>query len=307
MNFTDLEAFHEVAEHQSFSRAAISMRIAQSALSRRVARLEHQLGLKLFARHGRGIRLTPDGEALALRANGLMREVARIGDDIRGRASEPSGRIIVAFTPTSGQILAPPLLAAARQYPNLEIELREGFSGSIHNWLSQGAIDIALIYDPEPNPDFDITPLLREPLLLAGAPQAMEAFGNGPVSLKKLKGLPLVLPGRSHSVRRLLDREAQKRGLPLTIRNQVDGMRTIKGVVEAGLGYTIFSYAGLYEEIREGRLVTAPFSPQLHWTFSMVVRRDAGRMKALQFVRALLVAELHRLIEGGLWQGKLLV
>lgn len=306
MNFADLEAFYEVARRGGFSPAAAALRIAQSALSRRVARLEHQLGVTLFDRHGRGVRLTADGAALMERAEGLMNELAAISDSIRGKANEPTGRIIVAFTPTSGQILGPLLLKAAQAHPKLVIELREGFSGSIHDWLSEGRVDAALLYDPESAPTIDITPLLREPLLLAGAPAMIEALGLQSAPQASLANYPMILPGHSHSLRRILDRLALKYGKPLNIRNQVDGMRTIKGAVEAGIGFTVFCYAGLYEEIQQGTIATLPFRPALHWTFSLVTRRDARDLPAIRFVRQKIVSDVYRLVEGGLWQGELL-
>lgn len=307
MNFADLETFYEVARRGGFSQAASALRTAQSALSRRVARLEHQLGVKLFERHGRGVRLTADGQALMTRAEGLINELGAIASDIRGLSAEPTGRIVVAFTPNSGQILGPLLLKAAQAHPNLTIELREGFSGTIHEWLSEGRIDVALLYDPEQTPAVDVTPLLREPLLFAGAPAMMRRFRKGTVGTKALGELPLILPSRSHSLRRTLDRLSQQTGKPLMLRNQVDGTLTIKGVVAAGLGYTVFAYAGLFEEIRDGAIVALPFDPPVHWTFCLVTRRDARDLPSVRFVREAITSEVHRLVEGGLWQGTLLI
>jgi LysR family nitrogen assimilation transcriptional regulator len=307
MNFGDLEAFCGVGRHQSFSKAAIAMRTAQSALSRRVARLEHQLGLKLFARHGRGIRLTASGQSLLRRADELMLELSAIENHAQALSTEPIGRIVVAFTPTSGQILGPLVLKACQKFPKLTLEFREGFTGAIHDWLSEGLVDIALLYDPESGADLDIQPLVREPLLLAGAPAMMASLRKGPVRVKDVSHLPLILPSRSHSLRRLLDRLADQKRFTLQLRNQVDGMRTIKGIVEAGLGYTIFCYAGLYEEVRAGTLVTTPFSPGLSWTFCLVCRKDSVEAPAVAAVRNTIISEVHRLVDGGLWSGKLLV
>lgn len=307
MNFADLETFYEVARRGGFSQAAAAMRTAQSALSRRVARLEHQLGMKLFERHGRGVRLTADGQALMARAENLIHELSAIGNDIRGLAAEPTGRITVAFTPNSGQILGPLLLQAAQAYPKLTIELREGFSGSIHEWLSEGRVDAALLYDPEQSPAVDVTPLLREPLLFAGAPDQMARFRRGSVKVKALTEFPMILPSRSHSLRRILDRQSQQIGKPLMLRNQVDGTLTIMGVVEAGLGYTVFAYAALYESLKAGRLIALPFDPPVFWTFCLVTRRNARDLPAIRFVRDTITSEVHRLASGGLWQGTLLI
>ncbi|MGZ5939355.1 MAG: LysR family transcriptional regulator [Rhizomicrobium sp.] len=307
MKFEDLEAFYEVARHQSFSKAAISLRTAQSALSRRVARLEHQFGLKLFNRNGRGVRITAEGQALLDRSDDLMLELEAIEDYARNLSAEPAGKIVVAFTPTSGQILAPLVLQAIQKFPKLTLEVKEGFTGAIHDWLSQGLVDVAVLYDPERAAGLDILPLLKEPLLLAGSPDMIASLRYKSFPVKELDRLPLILPSRSHSMRRLLDRLADQKKLKLQLRNQVDGMRTIKGIVEAGLGYTIFCYAGLYEEIRAGTLKTLPFSPALSWTFCLVSRKEGRDSSAVAAVRETIISKVHQLVDGGLWQGTLLV
>ncbi|MDF2119174.1 LysR family transcriptional regulator [Roseiarcaceae bacterium H3SJ34-1] len=307
MNFADLYAFYEVARHGGFSQASSVLRVAQSSLSRRVTRLEHQLGIELFVRHGRGVKLTSDGEALAARAEDLMRQVKDIETDIRERNDRPSGRVVVAFTPNSGQILGPYLLKAALQYPQLDIVLREGFSASIHDWLLSGEVDMALLYDPEPAAGLELTPLLKEPLLFVGATSKMQDLQCRHASADLLGRVPLVLPGRTHSLHLLLDRLAQKSGAQLQIRYQVDGTRMIKGIVEAGLAYTVFAYAGLYEEILAGSLTSIPFEPALHWTLALVRRTELQNLPAVNFVKQTVISEVHRLNDGGLWSGQLLI
>ena len=163
------------------------------------------------------------------------------------------------------------------KFPKLTLECREGFTGAIHDWLSEGLVDIALLDDPHRAADLDILPLLKEPLLLAGAPDMIASLRKGPVRVKDLGHLPLILPSRSHSFRRLLDRLADQKRFTLQLRNQVDGMRTIKGIVEAGLGYTIFCYAGLYEETGGDACTDAPFSARLCRGHSVSCRRRHGR------------------------------
>jgi LysR family nitrogen assimilation transcriptional regulator len=307
MNFGDLEAFYEVARHQSFSQAAASMRTAQSALSRRVARLEHALGQKLFSRHGRGVRLTAEGKTLLRHSDELMHKLDSIEELLRRLSIEPAGKLVVACTPTCGQILGPHLIRECQKYPKLTLELWEGSTGSIHDWLSNGLVDMALLYDPEPVAGLEILPLVREPLLLAGSPDMIAALGKEPYRVKDIARLPLILPSRSHSLRRKLDRLADQKGFSLNVRNQVDGMRTIKGIVEAGIGYTVFCYAGLYEEVQAGTLKTMTLSPGLAWTFCLVWPKEASDTPAVVALRETVVAEIHRLVDGGLWLGSLLV
>jgi LysR family nitrogen assimilation transcriptional regulator len=272
-----------------------------------VIRLEHQLGVDLFVRHGRGVRLTRDGEALAARAEDLMHQVKNIEIDIRARNDKPSGRVVIAFTPNSGQILGPYLLQAAVQFPLLDIVLREGFSASIHDWLLSGEVDLALLYDPESAAGLEITPLLKEPLLFVGATSKMQDLKCPYATADLLSKVPLVLPGRTHSLHLLLDRVMQKNGAQLQIKYQVDGTRMIKGIVEAGLAYTVFAYAGLYEELVAGSLTSIPFEPALYWTLSLVRRTGLQNPAAINFVKRTIISQVHRLNEGGLWHGQLLV
>jgi LysR family nitrogen assimilation transcriptional regulator len=311
MDFQDLEAFIHVARQGGFSQAAAQRRIAQSALSRRVGRLEHQLSVKLFARHGRGVRLTEEGIALLSRAEGLMTELQSIERDVLVLASEPTGDVRLAFTPTAAQILAPLVVEDLRQrWPRITLHIREGFSGSIHDWVVEQKVDLALLYNPESTAQVEVIPFVREPVYLV-APAVDRSIHrhlmkNGQFRLKHIGSLPLILPSHSHSLRVLLERFAAERRLALNIVNEVDGMRATKGMVEAGLGYTFFSYAGVYEEVLGGSLKIFPVSPALSWYLALVQRHNAPRSRALLEVRKTIEKKMHLLLRRGLWQGELL-
>jgi LysR family nitrogen assimilation transcriptional regulator len=309
MDFQDLEAFVQVARQGGFSQAATQRRIAQSALSRRVGRLEHQLGVKLFARHGRGVRLTEEGLALLDRAQGLMTELQSIEQDVLVLAREPTGQIKIAFPPTSAQILAPLVTAEVRRlWPRIVLHIREGFSGAIHDWVLDDKVDLALMYNPEQSARLQITPLLREPVYLAGPVNSeilRAAAEAGHFRLKNIGSVPLILPSKSHGLRVLLERYAAEHRISLNVTNEVDGMRATKGMVEAGLGYTIFSYAGLYEEVIAGSLKIVPFSPKLFWNLALVQRQNAATSRALIEVRKIIEQQVHELLDRGFWRGQL--
>lgn len=310
MKFEDLEAFVHVAQQQGFSRAASQMRVAQSALSRRVTRLEHQLGVQLLWRHGRGVQLTEHGTALLERASGLMAELKSIRSDLLAHAVEPRGEVSIALTPTAAQVLVPRLvLELRRDFPQIKLAVREGFSGFIHGWVAEGGIDLAMLYDPEPNAELEIVPLLNEPLYLvaprerAGLPEL--PLRNGHVPVRALGALPLILPSHAHSLRSLLERLAAERRFALDVVNEIDGMRAIKGMVEAGLGYTVFSYAGVYEEVNAGTLEIIPLAPRLGWKLALVERKLQAQTRALAEVRRIILRQIHVLHERGFWQGDL--
>lgn len=308
MDFQDLEAFVLVAQRGGFSQAATHRRIAQSALSRRVGRLEHQLSVKLFARHGRGVRLTEEGVALYNRAQGLVAELDAIEKDVLVLAHEPTGNIRVAFTPTAAQVLAPLVVEdIRRRWPRITLLIREGFSGAIHDWVVEEKVDLALLYNPEESSEFAITPLLREPIYLIAPANGGKIQGRGSFKLKDIGTLPLILPSHSHSIRVLLERFAAEHRLTLNVVNVVDGMRATKGMVEAGLGYTVFSYAGVYEEVIGGSLTIIPLSPKLYWYFTLVQRRNTLNSRALLEVRRTIEQKIHMLSQRGLWEGQVMI
>lgn len=311
MNFEDLDAFVQVASHGGFSRAAAQRRIAQSALSRRVTRLEHQLGVTLFARHGRGVRLTEHGVALLERAKGLMTELKAIEEDMLAHADEPIGDVRIALPPTTATVLAPLILADIRRnFPRIKLYIREGFSGSIHTWLLDQQVEIALLYNPEESAELQVAPLLREPVFLIASanhpPFSKAMTEDGRFRLSQIGTLPLIVPGASHSLRILIERYAAEHRISLNIVNEIDGMRATKAIVEAGLGYTLFSYAGVYEEVDTGALTTIPFTPPLYWTLAMVERRSTAVSRALIVVRRSIEEQVHALSERGFWRGELL-
>lgn len=309
IDFHDLFAFVHVARQQSFSRAAGQLRVAQSALSRRVARLEHMMAVKLVAREGRGIRLTDAGTILLERSEDLMRNLTAVFTEVRTLAREPTGHVRVAFTPTTGQILAPLLVKHCKErLPGVTLELREGFTGYIHDWLMGGQLDLALLYNPQQRSDLVITPLLREPLYLIAPTHAPDLPKIDPKSrfdIQKLCSLPLILPSRSHSIRLLIERIATERSMPLNIQHEVDGMRLTKGLVAAGLGFTVFSYAGVYEEVQAKTLRAIPLSPCITWNLSLVERKMSPPPRALIEVKSIINSQVRTLVGHKLWRGEL--
>ena len=103
--------FVRVAELGSITRAAAHLHLAQPALTRHVQRLEEELGVALFTRANRGVRLTEAGQKLLDSAVRILRDVERTGDEIRAQDAHPSGRIILGVTPTLCPVLVPELFA----------------------------------------------------------------------------------------------------------------------------------------------------------------------------------------------------
>jgi LysR family transcriptional regulator, nitrogen assimilation regulatory protein len=311
MDFQDLYAFYHVATEGSFSKAATRLHIAQSALSRRVARLEHILGVSLLQRHGRGVRLTEQGIALVDRAKSLMNELEQIERDILVLAEEPVGTVRVAMPPMTSQALGPLLVAQCRRrFPGIDLQLREGFSDLIQDWILEDKIDLGLLYNSGSDTDLRMLLLVDEPLFLL-APEQTQTLLPPPsedlIDLSQLAILPLILPRRPHSLRLVLDRVAAQHGFTLNVAMEVEGIHATKGMVAAGLGYSIFGNLGSYEAINGQSLRAIPFRQKLSWQLALVQQQRTRTPRAFTEIERLIKEQINVLLQQGRWQGKTMV
>ncbi|WP_454754458.1 LysR family transcriptional regulator [Cupriavidus necator] len=309
MLIDDLHAFVSVARTRSFSAAAMRLRVAQSSLSKRVSRLEQHFGAALFLRHGRGVSLTAAGTVLLANAEGLLREVERIEADVRGINSEPEGLVRIAMPPATGPVLAPMVLErCVVDYPKIVPQIRESTSDAIHQWLSSGEVDVAMMYNPELGPNMEVQPLVTEPLFLItpGTPRGRaltRAEFPEACAVEDLARLPLILPRSPHSIRVLVDRLCAGHNMHPNVVFESDSIRSTKGIVERGLGCTIFSRSFLTHELSTGRLAAVPFRSALAaWRLCLVMpRRDQVSM-AIRAVRRVILEQATRLYQEGFWQ-----
>ena len=308
MDFNDLKAFAHVARYQSYSRASAHMRIAQSALSRRVQRLEHQVGVALFERRGRGIRLTEPGSVLLSKTETLLEALKQVEYDVQEISKEPAGEIKLGMPPVTGMALAGDLIENyRRRYPKVGLHIIEGYSGFIHEWISSGKVDAAILYNPQKSADLVITPLIKEPVYLIG-PAGAEIFAekdadNRYCEPSDLERVPLILPGRPHSIRLLFDKLVAEKKLNPRIEIEVNGLKITKSLIARGLGCTVFGYAGAMEEIEAGILDAIPIRhPSMHWELAFVMRANQNSI-ALGKLREMVQWHVRKLIDEGRWRG----
>lgn len=243
MNLKQLQYFVRVAELGSFSKAALVLDIAQPALSRQVRLLETDLRTTLLTRTGRGVVLTESGKRLFDHSIGILQLVTRVSEDLAAARGEPAGRIVIGLPPSMSRRLTLPLVDAfRRQLPKAQLAIVEGLSMHLTEWIATGRVDIGLIHNPEPNTAIEVTPVLEEVLGLvsAAAPGPAKAQGK-PVPLASLVDFPLILPERSHAMRKLLENHAALAGVKLNVVLEVSSVQSILELVSAGHGHAVLT------------------------------------------------------------------
>ncbi|RYY48732.1 MAG: LysR family transcriptional regulator, partial [Comamonadaceae bacterium] len=164
-----------------------------------------------------------------------------------------------------------------------------------------------MTYNADLGPGFATRPCFLEPLCLFAAPAvAAEQFGGAvpdACAIADLATVPLILPHKPHPVRVLVDRLCARNGVRPNIIYETDGNSTIRGLVERGLGATLFSPGTTWTyAVEAGHLVAVPFSsPLVNWKmFLASTRREAGALAVMR-VREIVEQELDALIDSGAW------
>jgi LysR family nitrogen assimilation transcriptional regulator len=124
--------------------------------------------------------------------------------------------------------------------PNAIVSITEGLSISIREALMRGRLDIALLYNPTPDKDMEITPLLEEDLFLIGPRSAQgSAINSGPISLRDVAKLPLIIPNMPNALRMLIETQMAFIGVKPNIAFEIDGVAAILELVADVAGHAI--------------------------------------------------------------------
>jgi LysR family nitrogen assimilation transcriptional regulator len=244
VDLKQLEAFVHVAELGSFTRAAIALDTNQPALSRLVRHLEVGLRHTLLERNGRGVALTPAGQRMLAHAKGILLQVQRASQDLDELRGTVGGHFGVGITPSFAKVATNELVRGFRMsFPGATISVAEGLSSYLIEWLLMGRIDVAVLYDTFDTPLIDKRRVFTEELFLIGAgdpDQPEPAAESMPsVPLRHITRYPLVIPGRMHAIRRMVESVAAEQGVRLRIELEVDAVTSILDLVSEGIGFAV--------------------------------------------------------------------
>ncbi|NLI27489.1 MAG: LysR family transcriptional regulator [Acetobacter sp.] len=265
MNVRDLEYFIAVAECGSFSKASMKLGRPQPALSRHIRDLETDLRVPLLYRNGRGVVVTQAGELLQQLGWAIISQIHDAREKVRDFSSDQIGSAAIGMPASVSTILLAPLARSLRTaHAQAELRFLDGCNGDLLLALSSGSLDIALIYDAPGTTHQNLEALFSQPLYLierhtseSGVPR----FGDD-VAAAELETTQLVLPGRRHGLRQIVDAWANRHGLEPRVLFECDSYSAILQVVASGLAATLLPAASLQREILSGqfraRLITKP-------------------------------------------------
>ncbi|WP_245415176.1 LysR substrate-binding domain-containing protein [Hoeflea marina] len=308
LDLRQLRYFVAIVEQGSFSKAALTLNVAQPALSLHVRNMEADLGTQLLFRSPNGVLPTEAGEILLRNARVIIDQFAFAAEEIRGHEVEPSGEVRLGLPGTISQILSVPLIIAAKKrYPRIKLRIAEAMSGFITEWIRENKIDLAVLYIPVQDRSLASHSVLTEELCLLGPVSAMQDIkqpSDGPITYRQVSQLPLILPSENHGLRELLEGVAGASSLPLNTIIDVDSYGNIKELVEEGMGYSILPFNAIAREVQDGRLKHWPIrKPELQRDVYLVHASDRPMPNAVAVIEALCRETLLGLVETGRWRG----
>ncbi|MGK9183818.1 LysR family transcriptional regulator [Priestia filamentosa] len=206
MSLVKFEIFSKIAEVGSFTKAADSLQLTQSAVSHAITSLEKEFELTLINRNKTGVTLTNAGEHLLFTIRKVLHYNEKVYQEAASLNGLSKGMIKIGiFTSVSMKWLPDIIKIMEAKYPAIHIELKEGDYFEIEQWLLSGEIDCGFVNITQSN-QFDIMPLKNDPLLCIVSNQS-ELYNKPVVTFEDLKKVDFIMPsyGGSHDVKRLFE------------------------------------------------------------------------------------------------------
>ncbi|HEU0074587.1 MAG TPA: LysR family transcriptional regulator [Dehalococcoidia bacterium] len=275
MDLGQLEAFVQVANQHSFSRAAEALFLTQPSVTARIQALERDLGERLFERSGRGIRLTEVGECFLPHAERVLQALNTGRDAIDSLRNLHSGSLVLASATTVSTYVLPGLLKTFRaRYPRIEVSVRTGRSEQVLQMMLADEAQVGLVRAVY-HQDIETKGLIEDELVLV-ANAAHDLAGRGSVTVEQLGDHPFIFFDRNSSYYSLAQGIFRQHGVVPRTQMELDSMEATKKMVEEGLGIAMLPKVALERELKEGilRIVEIEDMPNPTRQIALISRRS---------------------------------
>lgn len=288
MEIRQLRYFLDLAATEHLTQSAQNLFVTQSTLSHGLRQLEDELGVPLFHRLGRGLKLSQAGAEFRVHAMRALKEIEAGRMALADLSGLQAGKLTVGAFPTFLNTVVPATVAAfSQRYPKVTVEVRDLRAGPIEEQLLRGELDLGIAFHPAAHEEIETEPLFDERMLLVVGP-AHALAGRRSLPLRGLAGVPLALLSRNFATRRLIDDSLRQAGVAPWVRVEMESVEALLGVCRCG------DLASIVPE-RAARQVPdlwaiALTAPQMVRHAGLLWRRGASRNAAAREFAALLRA-----------------
>jgi DNA-binding transcriptional LysR family regulator len=233
VDLLQLQYFQAVGRHEHVTRAAEELHVGQPSLSRTVARLESELGVQLFDRDGRRLRLNRFGQAFLVRVDRALAELEDARHELVEAAGLESG--IVAIASETLRTVSDLLAGFLDAHHAVRFRLYQSTAERMLGQLQQGDVDLCFASQPLAGSLLDSVVLAREDVLLA-VPMTHRLAGRKRVRIRELAGEPLVTTREGYWLRALAAQLFSSAGVEPNLACEGDEPAAIRGLISDGLG-----------------------------------------------------------------------
>jgi len=288
MNLRDLEYAVAVADHGHFGRAATACNVSQPTLSGQILKLEAELGLRLFARNGRAVRVEPRAERIIAEARAALAAAGNVTTAAQAARDPFAGPLRIGMISTVAPYLLPLALPdAIKAMPNTPLHLFEDLTDRLLRRLSEGALDAAVIAtDPESEKLHSIE-LFEEPFYFVSARRPRARRRNA-IGVDEIDPKTLLLLAEGHCLRdqALALCGAAEKAAGLDVR--ATSLETLRCLAAAGQGATLaplLAFAGWRRQSDglDGLRVAGPGASRF---VRLICRRSSPRRPAIEALAA---------------------
>ena len=295
MTLTELKYVVALAQERHFGRAAQKCFVTQPTLSLALAKLEDELGVRLFERNKNEVLVTPMGAGIVEQARRVLDEAGKIASLAKGAQDQLAGALRLGVIPTIGPYLLPELVPILRKRaPDMPLMIEENFTGSLVPLLRDGEIDVALIALPFAVPGVKTRALYEEPFSVV-VPEGHAWAKKKRVRPDELTGESLLVLNAGHCFReQVLEACPGQANTASPEGRSGSSLETIRNMVASGLGVSVLPDTALQPRYANRLVKVIPFTePAPSRKVAIAWRTSFSRPKAVEAVaRAVLDVKL---------------
>lgn len=283
-----LRAFVVVADSGQFTRAAERLDLSQSAVSTLIRQLERSLGLRLFDRHTRVLRLTEAGEDILPVARHAISDVDLILENSQELGLLRRGRVSVAAGTVQAALTLPRVIGAFNErFPSIEVRMYDVSERAVLDMVKSGGADMGIGTLPDDDSEIVGTRLSDDVFqLVVRHDHPLAARKN--LTWSDLVGIPLIGPQTGNPLRDRLEAGLAREGIVLDFHRAVQDITlplTIVGMVDGGIGIAVLTSAAGRLVRAMGLVVVTPGRPVLSRVVSVITKRDRSMSPAVRQFR----------------------
>ena len=255
MELHQLESFLVAADKGSFRQAAVSLHLSQPSVSTRIQKLEDQLGVPLFHRAGRGVRLTEMGRAFLPYAQSALRSLREGREVLATGRNAPGGLLTIAAARNIGTYTLPSIVERLRQrHPDIKAHITVGRSRDVLDMVVAEQAQVGFARELR-HEDVSTTHLYDEEVVLVTHPDHRFSM-LGAARLAEVAREPFILYDPGSAYFRLIQTYCRREGIQPRVEMRLDSIDATKHMVELGIGISFLPRSAIRREVERGGLRT---------------------------------------------------